>query len=151
MSQQFCLVIYRDVPDGDEEYTVEKPTEVEFLEEPNYAEALTQAYETIRQAPGGDLPTRAVLITASDITHIKAEDEETVSEMDKLQMRVNELEVEAEGFHEVMDAITEFSGTDPRKVAPMNPFPQCTQPPLHDIAINLMNEAVRKRAQEMTK
>ena len=156
MSEQFCLIIFRDFPDGedDESYTVEGVSDVHFLEEPSHMSAMVSARE-IWNDDDNEMPISSMkLISIDDVTVIEDWNEEAKSENEKLQERLEEMESKAASFDELMDVITEFSGTDPRKVEPdnptrMNPCSQLTQPPLHDIAINLLHEAVRKRAKAM--
>lgn len=154
----FCLIIYRDVPtEFDDEKFVRKPTDFEFIEERSHSAAVAEAYSIIGNARGGDYIVGATLLSVSDVTTINLDDdEEPKSELEKLRGQVEEMSAKADGYDALMNAIAKFSGTDPREVeaeqpSPINPFGMPKRASNTDIAINLLHEAVRKKAEEMSK
>ena len=95
-----------------------------------------------------------ILISVAEEWNINLETKEQESELSLLRKENAALKADADIVKDVMGVITEFTGVDPREVESVRTQNfLCTplaQAPLQDIAINLLNEAVRKKVEAMS-
>ena len=173
MSERFCLIIYQTelgwIQEDDLLEPASYPVEnvvVEMLEEPTLQHAISTAQEVVQnriEAFKKNTPpmeayescgvNSATLLCIDDVVEIDIEgNEPAMTQTEKLERQVRELSAKADGFDTIMDVIKDFTGTDPRDVGPSQQTHGilCGPPPsasLKDIAINLLYEAVRKKAE----